>query len=161
MRFIARLSVLIALLLVGLLGQPAMAANRNASIQPNEHFVGLVDGSNVTPTVYTDCPGPSSTGRTGPVLSGQTLGVAQVASGGGYTGLFSQIYVWIAQDTSAKGPHQVKLTAYGTERAIPASVRVPCDGAGQVEFSSCPRLAPCAYGWIPDLVSVRFVNVAV
>ena len=29
-----------------------------------------------------------------------------------------------------------------------------------VEFSSCPYLAPCAFGWIPDYVNVQFVNIA-
>ena len=35
------------------------------------------------------------------------------------------------------------------------------DGTGRVEFSSCPYLAPCAYGWVPDYVTVQFVNIAV
>jgi hypothetical protein len=37
---------------------------------------------------------------------------------------------------------------------------VPCGGTGQVEFSSCPYLAPCAYGWVPDYVNVRFIDIA-
>jgi hypothetical protein len=160
MRFIARPVIIVTLMLIGLVAGAAGAANANEPIQPNEHFIGLVNGSNVGPVVYTVCPGPSSLGRTGPVLGGQMLGVAHVASGGGYTGLFSQVYAWIVQDTSVKGPRQVKFTTYGTEQRIPSSVRVPCDGSGHVEFSSCPRLAPCAYGWIPNLVTIRFINVA-
>ena len=57
-------------------------------------------------------------------------------------------------------PTQLKFTSYNAPKAIPTSIEVPCDGTGQVEFSSCPYLAPCAYGWIPAYVSVRFVNIA-
>ena len=161
MRFIARPLIAVAFMMVGLVGGTATAATANEPIQPIEHFIGLVNGSNANPAVYTVCPGPSSPGRTGRLLKGQTLAVAHVASGAGYTGLFSQVYVWIVQDVSAKGPHQVAFTTYGTDRTIPTTVRVPCDGTGQVEFSSCPRLAPCAFGWTPNLVTVQFTNVAV
>ena len=41
------------------------------------------------------------------------------------------------------------------------SVRVPCAGHGEVEFSSCPYLAPCPCGWVPDMVKARWENVAV
>jgi hypothetical protein len=149
----------LALLLAVMLGGSA-TASANAPIQPNQHFLGLVNGSNADPVVYTVCPGPIWPTRTGPVAGGQNLAVAQVAAGGGYTGLFSQVYAWFVQD-SATPPPQVKFTTYGTEQPIPPAVRVPCDGNGTVEFSSCPYLAPCAFGWVPNLVPVRFVNLAV
>jgi hypothetical protein len=157
---VTRFFVVVAVILVGLLGGFA-AADANEPIQPNEHFIGLVNGSNANPVVYTVCPGPSRLGRTGPLVGGQTLAVAHVDAGGGQTGLFSQVYAWFVQDSSTNGPKQVKFTTYGTQQTVPSAVRVPCDGTGQVEFSSCPRLAPCAYGWVPNLVSVRFVNLAV
>ena len=52
------------------------------------------------------------------------------------------------------------ITTYGAKVPILDDVRVPCDGTGRVEFSSCPYLAPCAFGWAPDFVDVQFVNVA-
>jgi hypothetical protein len=55
----------------------------------------------------------------------------------------------------------MKFRRYNAPQAIPTSVKVPCDSTGQVEFSSCPYLAPCAYGWVPDYVAVQFVNIAV
>ena len=145
----------------GALAPGAAAAGANEAIRPGQHFIGLVNGSNADPIVYTVCAGPSGPGRLGPVAGGQSLAVAHVDAGTGYTGLFSQVYAWFVQDGSARGPHQATLRTYGTQRSVPAAVRVPCDGTGQVEFSSCPHLAPCAYGWIPDFVNVRFVNIAV
>ena len=97
----------------------------------------------------------------GPVAGGQTLAVRHVTSGGGYTGLFRRIYAWFVPDTSAGGPQQVSFSRYRTRMAIPATVRVPCAGTGEVVFSSCPYLAPCAAGWVPTSVPVRFENVAV
>lgn len=133
-------------------------------IGPSQHFVGTVNGRAAGTTaeqiVYTVCPGPMTKGRTGPVLGGQTLSVAHVRSGGGFTGVFSQVNAWFVEDASIGGPQQVTLLTYGTSLAIPAAVRVPCDGTGDIEFSSCPHLAPCAFGWVPQLVPVRFVNVA-
>jgi hypothetical protein len=45
-------------------------------------------------------------------------------------------------------------------QSIPTSIQVPCGGSGQVEFSSCPYLAPCAYGWVAEYVTVSFVDIA-
>jgi hypothetical protein len=120
-----------------------------------------VNGSHINPSVRVICPGPIGGNRTGPVAGGQTMSVAQIAGGGGYTGLFSQIYAWFVPTSSAKGaPTMLKFVTYGTPKAIPTSIRVPCSGRGTVEFSSCPYLAPCAYGWVPDDVGVRFVDIA-
>jgi hypothetical protein len=163
MRTVVReLSVLAAggMLAMALAG-PAAAAE---SIGPGQHFVGQVNGLGVSATavavVHTVCAGPVWPGRTGPVAGGQTLAVHRVRAGGGYTGLFSQIYAWMEQDASVGGPQQVRYTTYDTKLEIPAAVRVPCDGPGEVTFSSCPRLAPCAAGWIPISVKVRFRNIA-
>jgi hypothetical protein len=149
----------VGLPLLLLLGSAA-TASANEAIQPNQHFLGFVNGSNADPAVYTVCPGPIGSGRTGPVAGGQSVAVAHVKTGGGSTGLFRQVYAWFVQDASANGPHQVKFRMYGTPQKVPSSVRVPCGGSGQVEFSSCPRLAPCAAGWVPILINVRFVDIA-
>ena len=136
-------------------------AGAQLKIGPDQHFIGLVNGSHDEPVVYTVCPGPAWPGRRGHVAGGQALSVAEVAEGTGYTGPFSQVYAWFAPTKHRSTPRQLKFTTYGKPKAIPTSVRVPCDGTGTVVFSSCPYLAPCAAGWIPDEVAVRFVNIAV
>jgi hypothetical protein len=136
-------------------------AGAQQHIGPDQHFIGLVNGSNDNPIVHTVCPGPFSHDRRGRVAGGQTISVAEVATGTGYTGPFRQVYAWFAPTKRGSTPKQLKFASYGRARAIPHSVRVPCDGNGTVVFSSCPYLAPCASGWIPDEVAVRFVNIAV
>jgi hypothetical protein len=133
-------------------------------IGPGQHFIGLVNGSNVDPTVAVVCPGPIYPGRTGPVAGGQTMAVARVAQGGGYTGPFSQVYGFfvppVVSPVSAAFPPELKFTEYGVPQTIPSSFQVPCYGTGEAEFSPCPYLAPCAAGWTPDFVTVRFVDIA-
>jgi hypothetical protein len=160
--FVRELSALaVAGILTAALASPAAAAE---PIGPGQHFVGQVNGlgasATAVPVVRTVCAGPVWPGRTGPVAGGQTLAVHHVAAGGGYTGLFSQAYAWVEQDASTGGPQQVRFTTYDTKLDIPPAVRVPCDGPGTVTFSSCPRLAPCAAGWIPTSIKVRFQNIA-
>jgi hypothetical protein len=142
---------------VALLGS---AAEAQTPIGPGEHFIGLVNGSNDLPVVHTVCPGPWWPGRTGPVAGGQSMSVARVADGAGYTGLFNRIYAWFDPADPTTVPTQIKFRRYGTPRSIPTSIRVPCDGTGKVTFSSCPFGAPCAAGWVPDHVDVQFVNIA-
>jgi hypothetical protein len=138
-----------------------VAAGAQQPIGPKQHFSGVVNGTKTSAVVYTVCAGPASTGRTGPVAGGQTLSVVRARSGHGYTGPFAQIYAWfVPQSGTTAAPVQLKFTSYNAPQAIPASVQVPCDGTGQVEFSSCPYLAPCAFGWVPDYVAVQFVNIA-
>jgi hypothetical protein len=134
-------------------------ASAQQQIGPNEHFIGLVNGSNDNPVVYTVCPGPEQAGRKGPVAGGQTMSVAEVAHGRGFTGPLTQIYSWFVP-TGKKAPIALTFTTYGTPQLIPTSVRVPCDGKGKVEFSPCPYLAPCVYGWSADVVRVTFVDIA-
>ncbi|HEX2698757.1 MAG TPA: hypothetical protein VHM89_00955 [Acidimicrobiales bacterium] len=159
MRLVSRLMVagILAILVPGAGVGRAEAAR---AIRPNQHFIGLVNGTRLHPVVYTVCPGPVADGRTGQVAGDQDLAVAHVASRGGFTGPFDQVHAWFQQDTSDTGPQQVTFTAYGVPQTIPAAVGVPCDGTGRVEFSSCPYLAPCAYGWTPTYVRVTFVNIA-
>ena len=166
-RTLRKLTVCLAVALATI-GVGAAVGGAQQSIGPDQHFIGLVNGSNVDPVVYTVCPGPARPGQMGSVLGGQTMSVAEVASGGGFTGLFSQVYAWFVPvsptptaSTPTSAPVQLKFTTYGTPQAIPSTVRVPCDGTGTAEFSSCPYLAPCAFGWVPDYVKVRFENIAV
>ena len=138
------------------------SASAQQAIGPNQRFIGLVNGSNADPAVYVVCPGPVYAGRTGPVAGGQTMSVAQVATGGGYTSVFSSVNSWFVPVPASypANPAELKFTEYGVPQSIPTSIRVPCGGTGQVEFSSCPYLAPCAYGWVPDYVTVRFIDIA-
>jgi hypothetical protein len=135
-------------------------AGAQQQIGADQHFTGLVNGSHSDPVVNTVCPGPAHKGRKGPVAGGQTMSVAEVGHGRGYTGPLTQVYSWFVP-TGKKAPTTLTFTTYGTPQPIPASVRVPCDGRGKVEFSPCPYLAPCVAGWSPDVVRVRFVNIAV
>jgi hypothetical protein len=148
-------------MVAAVLAAAGVAAGAQRPIGPNQHFSGVVNGTKKSAVVYTVCGGPASAGRTGPVAGGQTLSVARARRGHGYTGPFAQIYAWfVPQSGTTAAPVQLKLTSYNAPQTIPASVQVPCDGTGQVEFSSCPYLAPCAFGWVPDYVTVHFVNIA-
>jgi hypothetical protein len=138
----------------------ASASGAPAHVGPGQHFKGIVNGASGSPVVYTICPGPATPGRTGPVEGGQTFAIAKAASGHGYTGSFAQVYAWFVPNAAVNGPLQVTLRNYGAAKAIPSAARVPCDGQGRVEFSSCPYLAPCAAGWVPAYVDVRFVDIA-
>lgn len=137
----------------------AGAASAQVPVGPDQHFIGLVNGSNTSVVVYTVCPGPVGRGREGPVAGGQTMSVAEVARGHGYTGPFSQVYSWFVPRHD-QTPVELTFTTYGDPQPIPGSVRVPCSGPGRAEFSSCPYLAPCASGWIPTYVRVTFVDIA-
>jgi hypothetical protein len=156
-----RLALALAALVAALsTASPATAAE---PIGPHQHFVGIVNGlqlSSAPPVVYTFCAGPIWAGRTGSILGGQTLEVRHVRAGHGNTGGFNSVNAWVVQDTSKGAPQQIRFTTYATPQPFPAGAQVPCDGDGQVEFSACPYLAPCAFGWTPVLVPVRFVNVA-
>jgi hypothetical protein len=135
-------------------------AGGQTRIGPDEHFLGLVNGSNDDPVVYTICPGPAWPGRVGPVAGGQTMSVAEVADGGGFTGPFDRVFAWFDPSTAAGAPTQLRFRYFGIPKPVPTSIRVPCEGAGTVTFSSCPFGAPCAAGWVPDHVAVQFVNIA-
>jgi len=148
-------TVAIAVTVTVLASAPAGAG----AIGPNQHFSGLVNGKRSSAVVTTVCAGPA-TGRTGPVASGQMLAVVRRGRHG-YTGPFSTIYAWFVPQSDGMTPTQLKFESYRTPQEIPTSLQVPCDGTGEVEFSSCPYLAPCAYGWTPAFVEVQFVNVAV
>lgn len=155
-------SAAVAAAIVACVGGGGGVALAQTPIKPKQHFAGIVNGQEGSAVVYTVCPGPVRRHRFGPVAGGQMMAVAQTAHGPGYTGPFNQIHSWfqpLAAGTSS--PVTLTFTQYGVPQDIPASVRVPCDGTGHAVFSSCPYLAPCAYGWVPDPVKVTFENIAV
>jgi hypothetical protein len=159
-----RIRALVAVLataVVLVLPTATATASAQKAIGPNQHFVGLVNGSKANAEVRVVCGGPIYSGRTGSVAGGQTMSVAKVANGGGYTGPYRAVNAWfVPASASSTPPTQLKFTAYGVPQSIPTSIQVPCGGSGQVEFSSCPYLAPCAYGWVPEYVTVSFVDIA-
>jgi hypothetical protein len=155
-----RIAAVVLVIAIAAIGAGGSVAGAQQAIGPDQHFIGLVNGSNNAPNVYTVCPGPATLNRRGPVAGGQSLSVAELAGGAGYTGPFSQVYAWFAPRRNGSTPRQLRFTTYGRPRSIPTSIRVPCDGKGTVVFSSCPYLAPCAAGWVPDDVTVQFVNIA-
>ena len=159
MRILSSLAVGVAVtsILAGV-GSGVGAAAARQKIAPDQHFIGLVNGSNDAPIVFTVCAGASSS--RGRVAGGQTVSVAQVVEGTGFTGPLNQVFAWFEPTKSGATPRQLKFAAYGRPRVIPPTVRVPCEGNGTVAFSPCPYLAPCANGWIADEVAVRFVDIA-
>jgi hypothetical protein len=148
--------------IVACVGAGSGVALAQTPIKPRQHFAGIVNGQEGSAVVYTVCPGPITRHRFGPLKGGQTMAVAETASGPGYTGPFSQVYSWFQPlPAGATSPVTLTFTEYGVAQNIPASVRVPCDGTGQAVFSSCPYHAPCPFGWVPDTVRVKFENIAV
>jgi hypothetical protein len=160
MRGLRHAGVLSAMLCVIVLAASVGASAAGQPIKPGQHFVGLVNGSHRHVVVRAVCPGPVSSSSTGPVAGGQHMAVSHVAKGAGSTGVFSKVYAWFVPDVGAPAPTSISFNTYGTAKKIPTSIRVPCSGTGVVEFSSCPYLAPCAFGWVPYDVHVRFENIA-
>jgi hypothetical protein len=132
-----------------------VTASAGTAVGAQQHFIGLVNGSNDDPTLRTACPAGSGSSSSGPVAAKQTLEVAQTKRGHGYTGYFSQIYGWFQPPAGdSTRPTELTFTHYGKPKHIPATIDVPCSGTGSFVFSSCPYLAPCAYGWVQTSVRV-------
>ena len=145
--------------MIALAGVPAGAQQ---PIGSNQHFSGLVNGTRTSAVVYTVCAGPGLGRPHRPgLVGGQTLSVVRAKRGHGYTGPFRGDYAWfVPQDTGDDRTRGTEVHLVQRAQPIPTSVQVPWRHRGQVEFSSCPYLAPCAFGWIPDYVAVQFVNIA-
>lgn len=158
-RSVAR-GITVALAALSLAGAGGGAAVAQTPVKADQHFVGLVNGVEGSAVVYTVCPGRVTSHRTGPVKKGQTMAVAKAADGHGDTGPFSQIYSWFQPVPAGTRPVMLSFKHYGEPQVIPGSVRVPCSGKGEAVFSSCPYLAPCATGFIPDTLKVTFENTA-
>jgi hypothetical protein len=151
---------MVAFAVLAFAGAGGGVAVAQAPIGPHQHFAGLVNGDKGRAVVYTVCPGPASGHRVGPVKKGQTMAVAKAAHGPGDTGVFSRVYSWFEPVRAGTKPVMLIFGRYGKTRDIPRSVRVPCTGKGKAVFSSCPYLAPCAAGFVQDIVKVRFENIA-
>ena len=142
----------LSLMLVASVFVPSAAAQATEPIAPHQHFVGLVNGHHEGAQVYVACPGPAR-GQTTHPLQHQTLAVAPVAAGGGFTGeAATRVVARFLDDTSVG----VVFTTYGTTAPVPTSITVPCEGKGVVRFAPRPRSSTST----PDFVAVTYVNVA-
>src|SRR5438132_10251294 len=96
--------------LVACLASPALAAT---PIGPNQSFVGMVNGQHTKAVIQVACAGPIWPGRTGPVVSGQTVAVSPspALAGPGFTGSNGRrIVVRFSADPSGR----VVLRSYDT-----------------------------------------------
>ena len=160
MRRVVRLLFVGLLLLTSVLVSAASPVAASAPIKPNQHFFGLVNGNKNKPVVYTVCAGPMSEGRTGPVAGGQTMSVVRSAKATLHGPVPAGICMVRAGHLGHPAADADVHARDGAPQPIPPKVQVPCDGPGQADFSSCPYLAPCAAGFVPDIVDVLFVNIA-
>jgi len=142
----------LSLILVASVFAPSAAAQTTEAIAPHQHFVGLVNGHHEGAEVYVACPGPAR-GQTTHPLQHQTLAVAPIAAGGGFTGEAATRVVARFLDDKSVG---VVFTTYGTTQPVPTSITVPCEGKGVVRFAPRPRSSTST----PDFVGVTYVNVA-
>ena len=139
MRVAVKIAVSSALVasLSAMLGVSAAAS---PPIRAHQHFVGVVNGRSASaaasPVVYTVCAGPIWAGRSGPLAGGQTVAVARAAKHGGYTGLFSQVYAWIVEDSSADAPN--RSASPGTEETWPFRPLSECRATERGGSSSVP-----------------------
>jgi hypothetical protein len=158
-----RVSILAAATALAVLLSQAGAGSAFAGqpIHPSQHFDGVVNERRSAVTIKVVCGGPVSPGETGRVASGQLVAVAKVANGRGFTGFFSQVYFWVNPPPGGPRPMSLTFSGYSEPQTIPTTFQVPCGGQGTVEFSSCPYLAPCAFGWVPETIKVMFDNIAV
>lgn len=148
-------SVIVALATVSLLsGCVPDPAPGPRPIGMHERFSGRVNGQGDGAIIQTACGGPIWPGRTGAVVSGQTVSVVADPAGDGDTGTSSVVY-------AQPGPNynMIEVTAYDTSVEIPAGVEAPCDGKGVVTFHQCWGIVACTSG-APATVNVRFVNIA-
>lgn len=151
MKRVAGVMLAVSAMLVGTVATNAEAMSR--PIQPNQHFIGLINGQHTGAVIYTICPGPE--GGTGPPAAHQTVAVHRVRAGGGDTGAGGGVIYARVSPTVI-----IALTRYGQPEVIPMSARVPCNGSGAVSFSTCPLPQPCGAGAVVDNVPVTFIDIA-
>lgn len=82
------------------------------------------------------------------------MSVVRDPTGAGDTGDYSSVF---ARTSTALDV--VALDTYGTDRELPTTLEVPCDGTGTVTFLQCFGIIACRNG-SPDVVKVTFLNIA-
>jgi hypothetical protein len=148
--------VTVVAMVVGI--SPPSAAAPAAKIDPNQRYLGYLNGKHTNAVIRVACPGPVGGNRTGPPVGKQTVTVKRVSSGSGYTGSFAH-EVWAQFGKDAL--HVVGFTSYNTPKAIPTALRLPCSGTGTVTCTTCFGTLPCASNAKDDVVHVTFANIAV
>ena len=143
---------------MGVFAAPGAVAADPAPIGPNQSFQGQVNTVSVGAVIKVLCPGPVSPTATGHPVGGQTVDVVAGPFSGtsnvGYTGQ-SANHVLVQFGTAVSVTQAVTLSAYDTKVAIPASLDLPCYGAGKVDFVPVPTSATAVTSTIP----VTYVNV--
>ena len=113
--------------------RPASAAN----IQPNQYINGDVNGfTSGTAPIQVDC-------QTGHPLAGQFVEVIPGSPAGsalaGFTGSAGTAVTVTLDYPTFPGPVTVgTLTAYGTELAIPTTLKLTCGDSGEAVFTPTP-----------------------
>lgn len=131
-------------------------------IGPGQTFVGQVNGVTVGAVIEVGCFGPVSNTSTGHPISGQTVSVQLLPSGGvtkagvGYTGTAAD-HDLVGFGNSSSAAAITQLKAYGQSAEIPATLDLPCSGTGTVGFVPAPT-SPTAQ---TATVDVTFVSIGV
>jgi hypothetical protein len=121
---------------------PAGAATHPAQISPigpNQFFKGLVNGHPPGQAIiFVSCQPGAKTGH--PV--GAQLEVEPAPSTGttdtGFTGT-NGTSIGAAVGPSASTTIILKFTSYGVKKSLPATLVLPCSGAGQADFIPAPH----------------------
>jgi hypothetical protein len=126
-----------------------------SKIQPNQQFVGLINGHTQGATINMACFGPIKPGQRGHPFGGQWAEVlgAEVIATYGFTGSLGTSIVADFPGTSAT-PQRLTFTYYGVQDPIPTSFLLPCGGQAPVVFHPEPT-SPTAKSFT---VTVTFVG---
>ena len=145
-----------ALLAVVGLTVPAAAVIDPLPIEPNQHFVGLVNGDVANAVIRTDCVLPSATGH--PVADQYVeaqLNSPVSGANTGFTGTAAHSLA-VSLDVATTTPTATigTLSGYNIQLAIPTTITVPCSGSGVVVFAP----APTSLTAVSATVTVRLVS---
>ena len=91
------------------------------------------------------------------MAANQYVSVNYDPAGEGLTGP-GQSTIFVAPDGDFSAP--VELRRYDVRKALPTSMRVPCDGPGRIVFTTCTPVMLCLAVPRPDVVDVLFVSSA-
>ncbi|HEV3354046.1 MAG TPA: hypothetical protein VG076_14050 [Acidimicrobiales bacterium] len=106
---------------------------RHGRVVPGVDYGALVNGTSSSPTIHVGCVGPLQPGEKGHPVGGNTVEVfrPEVLQVPGNTGSAATMIIVHFDDPST----DVVLRRFGSPRAIPPSLNLPCTGTGQVTFT--------------------------
>jgi hypothetical protein len=147
-----RSAIALLVLVAGLTGATIAPAGA-ATVAPDQHFTGVVNGDHTEAVVTVACPGPSYPGQTGHPISEQYVAAILAEKAPGFTGENARrIVVRFGDDRSIP----MRITSYGIGEPIPLDLNLPCEGTGKVRFLPRPR----GESAVPDTVVVTYENIA-